>query len=142
MDILLKAAQIWNSLLNTSVSYTYIKKDKTKKQETSQEIKIIFDKADFHHLAGFQYLNGIQIYRTFRNKITDEIINGKIRIEQIQKSDNYTDMVEPRLLALCKLQDNFVLCHIIIFNKFLELYSIYTLLFTFPKSLHFCSVQT
>ena len=94
---------MWKSLLNTSVSYTYTRKNKTKKQEIQEEIKIIFEEADFHHLAGFQYLNDVQIYKTARNKIINAVINGKINLEHLQKSKNYFTMIEPRLLALSKL---------------------------------------
>ena len=107
MDILLKSAQVWKSLLNVSAYFTYLKKDKDKNQEISQEVKIIFDKADFYHLAGFQYLNDVQIPKTSRNKIIDAVINGVIKIEHIEKSEKYLSMIEPRLLALSKLQDGF-----------------------------------
>lgn len=52
-------------------------------------LKIIFNKKDFFHLIGLQYLTDRPELKRDRGKVFDEISNGKISIHKLESSDFY-----------------------------------------------------
>lgn len=98
MDILHEAAKAWNEL----TKYTY--HIRYGKHATAYEINLRFDKAEFYHLAGFQYLNDVVLpYRTSHPKIIDAVLTNKIAERHISKSKNF-ELVKDRLIAISKLE--------------------------------------
>ena len=98
MDKLVESANIWKGLNVYCFCITYTLKGKLK------EIKIVFDLEDYFHLAGFQYANDIILYKSSKNKIIDCVLQNKIRLDQLTKSQNYEKMIETRLNSLCLLE--------------------------------------
>lgn len=67
------------------------------RKEKIKEFIISFDKSDFHHLAGLHKLkDNAKVQNGKRADIFDSILTEKITLEQIQKSEFYTEM-EKRL---------------------------------------------
>lgn len=95
MDCLYEAAKAWEEL--TAYRYRITHK--------SGEILLGFDKAEFYHLAGFQYLNDIVLpIRWSRPKTIQIVLDGKITDRHISKSKNYA-MIQERLKAIIKLKE-------------------------------------
>lgn len=90
MDVLKEAAIVYNNLLNVKYKIILGKKGKL------TEFEIMFEKIHFHHLIGLQYLTDLPQMKRKRDVIFDEIINGQITVETIQKSSFYTE-IEQRL---------------------------------------------
>ena len=59
---------------------------------------------EFPHLAGFQYLKDISLPKYSPRKIVKQIINQKIRYEQVVKGQQFEQMVKPRLQTIICLQ--------------------------------------
>lgn len=57
-------------------------------------LDILFDKKDFYHLAGLQYLTDRPELRRDRGRIFDEIKERKITREQIESSDLYEKIAD------------------------------------------------
>lgn len=68
-------------------------------------INLTFSAEDFPHLAGFQYLKDISLPRYNPGKIVSRILDGTIKLEQIQKGRQYEKMVLTRLEALVRMKD-------------------------------------
>jgi len=95
MDKLVKSANVWKGLKDYCFLITYSSKGKLR------EIPIVFDLEDFFHLAGFQYANDIVLFKSSKTKTIDCILNNKITLEQLKKSQNYQTMIDTRLNSLC-----------------------------------------
>lgn len=80
MDKLIKSANVWNNLNNCCFCITYSLKGKLRK------VPIVFDSSDFFHLAGFQYANDINLYKSSKNNIIDCVLQNKITLDQLKKA--------------------------------------------------------
>lgn len=100
MDLLLKAALSWRDLLDTSYELISLK------NQQINYIYISFNKSDFKHLAGFQYLKDLQLPNKSSEKIFEDVVSAKITEGIISKSVNYDIFVKPRLLAISILKDS------------------------------------
>lgn len=98
-DIFYQAAYIWNELTEYKYIFTYGYKNKL------YEINLIFSPEDFPHLVGFQYLKDIVLPRYNPRKIISRILDGTIKLTQIQKAAQYEEMILPRLEALMRMKD-------------------------------------
>ena len=85
--------------MNYKYIFTYGYKNKLSR------ISIIFPPEKYPHLAGFQYLNDINIPRYNSKKTVDKILDDSICQNLIQKSQNYEEFVKPRLNALIRLKN-------------------------------------
>ena len=99
IDIFYQAASVWNELTEYRYEFIYGYKNKL------CPINLTFSMEDFPHLAGFQYLKDISLPRYNPAKIVPRILDGTIKLEQIQKGTQYKDMVLPRLEALVRIKD-------------------------------------
>ncbi|MBQ3601644.1 MAG: hypothetical protein II992_10665 [Lachnospiraceae bacterium] len=70
----------------------------------SVELKIVFNKKDCFHLMGLQYLIDRPELNRDRGKVFDEIVEGKIKKEQIESSDFYKK-IEKRVHYLPLLEN-------------------------------------
>lgn len=86
MDVLSEAAKLFENLIN--VEYNII----LGKRGELTELILDFEKADFFHLVGLQYITDMPQLKKKRDLIFDNIINGKITNEQISKSVHYEKM--------------------------------------------------
>ena len=99
MDILNRSANNFSRLLDVEYIITIGRKGKL------LEIKLNFDKADFHHLAGLHKLKDIEKLRSgMRERIFDNILNGGISQEDIEKSAFYGE-IKDRLHALEQMEE-------------------------------------
>jgi len=98
MDILKQAAKSWINISENSYVITY------GKSKALHTVKIIFENSDFYHLAGFQYLQDLQLLTISRPQIIFAILDNRIDGEYIQKGQNYLSLVEARLMALIDLE--------------------------------------
>jgi len=98
-DIFYQAASVWNELTDYKYVFTYGYKNKL------YTINLTFLSEDFPHLAGFQYLKDLSLPKYNRKKIISQILDGTIKLEQIQKAAQYNEMVVPRLEALVRIKD-------------------------------------
>lgn len=118
-DIFYQAASVWNELTEYNYLITYGYKHKLYK------INLTFSPADFPHLAGFQYLKDISLPRYNPEKTVSRILDGTIKLEQIQKAAGYEEMIVPRLEALVQIKealDN----DFILFSYMPHMYPFYT----------------
>jgi hypothetical protein len=98
VDILLQAAKSWGEISKSQYIITYGLKKKL------HDVKIVFENYDFYHLAGFQYLEDLQLPAVSRKKMVDAVLAGRIDGKYIKQSQNYSSKVESRLTALMKLE--------------------------------------
>jgi hypothetical protein len=70
----------------------------------SVTLRLTFDKKDCFHLMGLQYLRDRPELNRDRGKVFDEIMNGTIKLEQIQTSDFY-GKIEKRIHFLPLLEN-------------------------------------
>ena len=98
-DIFYLAASVWNELTEYEYLFTYGYKHKL------YEINLTFSPEDFPHLAGFQYLKDISLPRYNPEKTVSRILDGTIKLEQIQKAAEYEEMIVPRLEALVRMKE-------------------------------------
>lgn len=99
VDIFYQAAFAWRELTEYNYLFTYGYKHKL------YEINLTFSPEDFPHLAGFQYLKDISLPKYNPQKTVSRILDGTIKLEQIQKSAGYEEMIVPRLEALVRMKD-------------------------------------
>ena len=98
-DLLKRSAIVWKELMNYKYIFTYGYKSKLSR------ISLVFPPEKYPHLAGFQYLNDINIPRYNSKKTVDKILDDSICQNLIQKSQNYEEFVKPRLNALIRLKN-------------------------------------
>ncbi len=99
MDLLKQCATAFSNIL--AYQYHFVNGRKGIKKE----FMLTFDKADFHHLVGLHKLRDItQIQQGMRSKIFDDILNDKINMGLIMKSQFYSEMVM-RIEPLIYLED-------------------------------------
>lgn len=92
MDDILKAANNFVHLLDKKYRLVLAKSGKV------VEVEITFQKSDFHHLCGLQYIkDNRNIRRDPRANIFNDIINGKITDETLKKSAYFNDDIENRV---------------------------------------------
>lgn len=98
MDLLTECAKAYKKLLLYSYHFVLGRKGKIR------EFILSFDEADFHHLAGLHKLRDIErLQRGKRSTVLQEILENKITMTTLQKSDFYFEM-SMRLLPLSKLE--------------------------------------
>ena len=98
-DLLFEAAKAWEYLLDIQYVLNYGMKDRI----AGYVLK--FRKEDFFHLAGFQYLNDINIPKYSKAKYLEKVLDRTILGEHIEKSLNYERDVKPRLEGLVLLNE-------------------------------------
>jgi hypothetical protein len=94
-----RAAAIWARLAHYQYIFTYGKKRKL------YSIKLTFEYRDFPHVAGFQYLKDLTFPKYSTSKMIPLILDGTIQLADVKKSRYYQESMEPRLRALCQLED-------------------------------------
>lgn len=107
-NLLSLAAQEWMQLTDYIYAFTYGYKNKL------YDVNLTFSIEDFPHLAGFQYLKDIVIPRYNATKVIERILDGTININQINKSGQFKQMIEPRLNALVHLKETFVTIYVVL----------------------------
>ena len=85
-------------LIKTEYSFTIGRKGKIR------ELRIVFDKKDYHHLAGLHYLKDIRILKQDRGKVFDKLSDGTITRETVESSDFYDEYIEGRIAAVDELE--------------------------------------
>ncbi len=98
-SLLYKATATWISLMNYKYDFTYGYKKKL------HTISLSFTPDEYYHLSGFHYLDDLAIPRYTAEKLLTNIMNGIITQAQIEKSNNYINMVKPRLSAIACLDE-------------------------------------
>ena len=102
MGLLEDAANAWNTMQNRKY---YLLLGRAGK---SEEFTLSFHPRMFPHLAGFQYLNDIDlgIHRSeiFNGKLISKILSGKIKTEDILKSEKWEN-IKGRLLGIVELEN-------------------------------------
>lgn len=89
MDVLKSCALAYSRLL----ACEYIIKIGRKGQLL--EIRLCFEKSDFHHLVGLHKLRDIEQLRSdSREKIFNSVLEGRITQEDLKKSAYYSEMME------------------------------------------------
>ena len=69
------------------------------------EIRLTFEKSDFHHLVGLHKLTDIEQLRSgMRERIFDSILSGKVSQEIIEKSSFYGE-IEDRLICVEQIEE-------------------------------------
>lgn len=97
MDKLLDSAKNWKSLLDYRIEIAYGFKNKI------EIINISFDAEDYYHLAGFHYSKDVSLPKFSKDKYIQKVLDEKIKLDMIKKSDNYDGFISPRLNALCSV---------------------------------------
>ncbi|MBQ3367775.1 hypothetical protein IJG44_02615 [bacterium] len=97
MDVLYKVASLFKELLDTEYVFVLGKKN------VEATIHLIFQERHFPHLAGLQHLPDLVFLKQDNRIIFNELINRRIKIEDIQKSLFYKS-IERRLATLPSLQ--------------------------------------
>ncbi len=98
-DLLIQAAKAWKELLNIQYNLTYGRK------RNLFHVSLIFQPEEFYHVAGFNHLNDIVFpIRFSHTKALDVIIDGRLTLDFISKSEQYEMTVKPRLEAIIRLQ--------------------------------------
>lgn len=107
-SLLYRAAKTWDRLSNYCYRLTYGYK------MNLYTITLSFSSRGFAHVAGFQYLKDLELPRYTPEKQVARILEGKITQKQIENGIQYTETVEPRLLAVTFLEEildnEFTLC--------------------------------
>ena len=67
------------------------------------ELEIGFDKTDFFHLAGLQYLKDLPQLKAKRNILFDEVLNGTIAFDTV-RSSAFFNAVEQRIIDLSVIE--------------------------------------
>lgn len=98
MDLLQGATTAFQKLLEYEYHFVLGRKGQTR------DFYLNFDKGDFHHLAGLHKLKDIaQIQQGMREKIFNQILEGKITLSLIEKSEYYAQMKD-RIFPLMDLE--------------------------------------
>lgn len=93
-DLLYEAAMVYKEMQEYKLSLTIGRKGK------SENIEIIFDDSDFHHLVGLHKLQDInQVYKNNAKIVYEKILNEEIRYSDIEKS-SFIDQIEDRLIIV------------------------------------------
>ncbi len=100
MDRLQRIASAYQSMLQTQYYF------EISKRRNLQKFILSFEKSDFYHLAGLHKLKDIELLQTGTSKsvLFEHILDGRISLEQIEKSDFYCD-IEGRLFYLEKFKE-------------------------------------
>ena len=102
MGLLEDAAVAWNIMHNRKY---YLLLGRAGK---SEEFTLTFQPRMFPHLAGFQYINDIDLgmrrSEIFNGKLISKILSGKIKTDDISKSEKW-DNIKGRLLGIIELEN-------------------------------------
>lgn len=99
MADILQATKAYKKLLDVEYQIVLGKKGK------NLSLHIFFDKIQFFHLAGLQYLEDIpDIFRSKRDVLFNKILNGNITHKQIESSEFYPE-IKDRIGYLVYLED-------------------------------------
>lgn len=93
-DNLLLATKSYNNLINKNFII------KIKKENNIRIIKVQFKKENFYHLIGLHYIKDIPKVDCRKNKKTtifNNILNGKIKYTDIEKSALFNDKIKNRI---------------------------------------------
>ena len=100
-DLLQVAASEFNKLIGKKVKLILGRKGR------SEEVTIVFDSSDFHHLAGLHKLKDIQVvYKKNAKLVFNDILKGEISINDITKSTFFPDIAE-RIEIISQINDIF-----------------------------------
>lgn len=99
-NLLLDSAKEWERLCNSRFRITYGLKGKL------HVIEIVFSESDYYHLAGFHYARDVMSNFRGHNRVLKLVLDGKLTLERLKKSNRYEDMIKPRLSALCHLSES------------------------------------
>lgn len=100
-DLLYEAASVFQSLQIYSLFLTIGRKG------NSEEIKIIFDNSDFHHLAGLHKLTDInQVYKQNAKIVFKKIMKQEISYSNIENS-SFIEQVKTRLTIIKSFKEIF-----------------------------------
>lgn len=97
--LIYKATTSWNSISRYKYAFTYGYKKQL------HTIMLSFEPEQFPHLIGFQYLNDLSLPYYNGKKLISMVLDGSFHQDLIEKSQNYVEMIEPRLVALCSLEE-------------------------------------
>lgn len=67
------------------------------------ELNLLFEPAEFHHLAGLHKLHDLRLARGNREKVFSQILAGSISAEDLKKS-KYFSIIQKRLKPLCQIE--------------------------------------
>lgn len=97
MDILQKCAENYERLTHFEYKITIARKGK------AHTLCVRFETTQFHHLAGIHKLSDLRISRKNREKVFEDIRNGKITDSFLQAS-RYYGRIADRIKHLCNLE--------------------------------------
>ena len=97
MDLLTKCACTFRNLTGYRYHFTLGHKGKLK------ELSLGFSDTNFHHLIGLHKLKDLEIARTNRSTVFQEILNKRITYETLRKSE-FFDEIQSRLEAFPYLE--------------------------------------
>lgn len=98
MELLYQAAETWDRITKYQYEITYGYKKQL------HTVTFSFSAEDFPHVAGFQYLNDVQIGRFSPKKMITKILDGELRQNQVEKALKYHSIIMPRLEAVKNLE--------------------------------------
>ena len=97
MDKLRECAVVFNNLLNFQYNIVLGRKG------VRRDICLTFNKIDFHHLVGLQYLTDRPQLNRDREKIFNKILNNEITYSHINGSDLFY-VIENRILSFVYIE--------------------------------------
>ena len=100
MDKLFECAKAFEGLLNVEYHMLIGRKGK------AVELRVKFEKVEFHHLIGLHKLKDLRLARGNREKIFGEILSGKITLSDIEKS-KYYDKIKNRIEPFARIETIF-----------------------------------
>lgn len=99
MDLLRDAAKKFEKLLSVTYYFEVARKNGRK------EFMLNFLPQDFHHICGLHKLTDIGLVQTgARDRIYGDILNGRIRFSDIEKS-NYIEKMSDRLILINQMEE-------------------------------------
>ena len=99
MDLLLECAKNYEKLLSVKYNFTIARKG------VVHDFSIIFQKSDFHHIAGLHKLRDIfDAQKGSREELYEAVLHGRITQSLIEKSEFYSEC-SARLIPLSHLEE-------------------------------------
>lgn len=101
VDLLYDAAKVYKEIQEYSIALTVGRKGR------SENIVVIFDDSDFHHLVGLHKLTDInQVYKASAKTVLKRILNEEITYATIQNS-SFIEAIKDRLLIVSNFNSIF-----------------------------------
>jgi hypothetical protein len=97
MDELRERAEVFSNLLNYEYNITLGKKG------VRTDLCLSFEKVDFYHLIGLQYLKDRIQLRKNRERIFNQILNNELTFSQIRSSDLFC-VIEKRFVSFVHIE--------------------------------------